>query len=76
MGAQVPAVVIAHQKKAEGSEEEGPGSEGRRLALQKYPGPLKYPYLHAFLTTFGGMLGHVYPPPSPPPTPPSFKKMS
>ena len=27
------------------------------VALQHYPGPLKYPFMHSFLSTFAGMMG-------------------
>ena len=32
-------------------------SKDSRIGLQPFPGPLKYPYMHQFLTTFAGMLG-------------------
>lgn len=28
-----------------------------KMGLQLFPGPLKYPYMHSFLTTFAGMMG-------------------
>lgn len=38
-----------------GSEEEFV-KEGK-LGIQVFPGPLKYPYMHSFLSTFAGMMG-------------------
>ena len=32
-----------------------------RIALQHFPGPLKYPYMHQFLTAFAGMIGCAQP---------------
>lgn len=52
---QVPTMVITHLKP--GTEEEAV-KEGK-LGLQQYPGPLKYSYMHSFLSTFAGMLGCV-----------------
>ncbi len=46
-------MVIVHMKPG---EEEAAAKEGK-LGLQQYPGPLKYPYMHSFLSTFAGMLG-------------------
>ncbi len=48
-------MVITHLKP--GTEEEA-AKEGK-LGLQQYPGPLKYSYMHSFLSTFAGMLGCV-----------------
>jgi hypothetical protein len=33
-----------------------PGKEAQ-LAMQPYPGPLKYPFMHSYLSTFASMMG-------------------
>ena len=50
---QVPSIVVSYAKP--GTEEELI-KEGK-LGVQTFPGPLKYPYMHSFLTTFAGMMG-------------------
>lgn len=50
---QVPLLVVSYAKP--GTEEELI-KEGK-LGVQTFPGPLKYPYMHSFLSTFAGMLG-------------------
>jgi hypothetical protein len=41
------------------SEDGSPPALGKdaRIALQPFPGPLQYPYMHQFLTMFAGMMG-------------------
>ena len=53
MCVQVPSLVVSYVKP--GTEEELI-KEGK-LGVQTFPGPLKYPYMHSFLSTFAGMLG-------------------
>lgn len=45
------------------NEDGSPPEQGKdaRIALQHFPGPLKYPYMHQFLTAFAGMLGCAQP---------------
>ena len=50
---QVPSMAGSYVKP--GTEEECV-KEGK-LGIQVFPGPLKYPYMHTFLTTFAGMMG-------------------
>lgn len=33
-----------------------PGEQAQ-LGMQPYPGPLKYPFMHSYLTAFAGMMG-------------------
>lgn len=51
--AQVPSMVVSYMKP--GTEEDFV-KEGK-LGIQTFPGPLKYPYMHTFLTMFAGMMG-------------------
>lgn len=46
-------MVVSYMKP--GTEEEFV-KEGK-LGIQTFPGPLKYPYMHTFLTMFAGMMG-------------------
>ena len=57
---QAPAMVMAFLKP---NEDGGPPELGKdaRIALQHFPGPLKYPYMHQFLTAFAGMMGCAEP---------------
>ncbi|CAK0750414.1 hypothetical protein CVIRNUC_001989 [Coccomyxa viridis] len=50
---KVPSMAVSYVKP--GTEEEFV-KEGK-LGIQVFPGPLKYPYMHTFLTTFAGMMG-------------------
>ena len=50
---QVPSMVITYVKPG---TEVKPG-ENVPVGLQHYPGPLKYPFMHSFLSTFAGMMG-------------------
>ena len=53
---QTPAMVMAFLKPNEDGSPPELGKDAR-IALQHFPGPLKYPYMHQFLTAFAGMLG-------------------
>lgn len=53
---QTPAMVMAFLKPNEDGSPPELGKDAR-IALQHFPGPLKYPYMHQFLTAFAGMIG-------------------
>ncbi|KAK9845433.1 hypothetical protein WJX81_006361 [Elliptochloris bilobata] len=53
---KAPAMVMAFLRPNEDGSPPELGKDAR-IALQHFPGPLKYPYMHQFLTTFAGMMG-------------------
>ena len=57
---QAPAMVMAFLKPNEDGSPPELGKDAR-IALQHFPGPLKYPYMHQFLTAFAGMIGCAQP---------------
>ncbi len=55
---QAPAMVMAFIKPSEDGSPPALGKDAR-IALQPFPGPLQYPYMHQFLTMFAGMMGYA-----------------
>ena len=52
-GAQVPSLTVAFLKP---DTQLKPGEQAQ-MGMQPYPGPLKYPFMHSYLTAFASMMG-------------------